>query len=128
MKKIIGLMTLLFLVVGLSGCGAKKETDTFSQEMSGAKFSIIVEHEGDKVTDVSAKMVLDNDTLSIVDKDTAEKVSDAFEKSSGLEDTEFKYTSKKTTITGKAPSDMIEDGGSYKDSVKELEKKGFEKE
>lgn len=132
MKKYLGLLSVVVMVVLLGGCSqsakTSAETDTFMQSpMDGTEVSIIVEHEGDKVTDVSAKAVFDNEKLKITDKETAEQVADAFEKASNLEDAKMEYTKKETVITYKAPANSVKSGSSYKDGEEQLTKMGFEK-
>lgn len=132
MKKYLGLLSIVVMVVLLGACsqGAKTsaETDTFVQSpMDGMEVSIIVEHEGDKTIGVSAKAVFDNEKLKITDKAAAEQVADAFEKASNLEDAKMDYTKNETVITYKAPANTVKSGSSYKDSEEELTKLGFEK-
>lgn len=125
MKKILnlGLLVLVFILVG---CGAKKETATFTQTpMEGTDTSIVVEHEGDKVTKVSAKVVFDNKKLNITDESTADQVAKAFESSSNLANATVKYSEKETTITYDAPDTYVKSGGSYKDAEKSLTSAGF---
>lgn len=127
MKKLIAVFSIL--VVGLVGCGAKTETATFTQSpMEGTKVTLTVEHEGDKVTGVSAKAVFDNEKLQIVDESTADQVAEAFESSSGISDAEMKYTKKETTITYTAPKEMFDKATGFKEGEKNLLEAGFEKE
>ncbi|MGC6769982.1 DUF1307 domain-containing protein [Enterococcus sp. LJL128] len=129
MKKTLRVLFGVFLLVVLVGCGAKTETDTFSQSpMTGTKVSIIVEHEGDKVTKVSGKAVMDNEVLQITDEDMAKEVAKSFEESSGLGDAEMKYTEKETIITFDAPDESVGVGASFKEGEEALTEIGFEKE
>lgn len=128
MEKILGVFSVLVMVFILSGCGKKAETATFTQSpMVGSEVSIIVEHEGDKVTKVSCKAVFDNETLQITDEDTAKQVSEAFETSSNLKDSKMKYTEKETVITYEAPANSVKSGSSFKEGEKQLIDMGFEK-
>ena len=127
MKKMIGMgiLSVLFILVG---CGAKKETTTFTQTpMTGADMSIVVEHEGENVTKVSAKVVFNNEILQITDESAADKVAEAFEASSKLDNPTMKYSDKETVITYDAPAEYVKSGSKYKDAEKALTDAGFEK-
>lgn len=132
MKKFLGVFSVVVMVVLLGGCGQKAKanvaTDTFTQSpMDGTEVSIIVEHEGDKITNVSAKAVFDNKKLKIDDEKSAEQVTKAFETASNLEDAEMKYTEKETVITYEAPEESVKSGSSFKEGSEQLTKIGFEK-
>ena len=127
MKKKLGLY-LVALVLVLVGCGAKSETTTFSQTaMPGADTSIEVTHKGDKVTDVSAKVVFNNETMQITDEAIADQMAEAFESTSELKNAKVKYTKEETIITYDAPAEYVKSGSSYKDAEKSLTEVGFTK-
>lgn len=117
------IMSLVFVLVG---CGAKTEKATFTQEpLQGAVSSITVEYEGDKVTGVSAKIVMDNEKLQIDDEAMAKQMAEGFD---GLKDSKVKYSEKETVITYTAPKDTVKDGESFKEAQKNLETLGYTKE
>lgn len=127
MKKTLGVYVVMLFFV-LVGCGSKSETTTFSQTpMPGADTSIVVTHEGDKVTDVSAKVVFNNETMQITDETIADQMVEAFESTSELKNTKIKYTKKETVITYDAPAEYVKSGSSYKDAEKSLTEIGFTK-
>lgn len=127
MKKTLGAYVVILFFV-LVGCGSKNETSTFSQSpMPGADASVIVTHEGDKVTDVSAKVVFNNKTMQITDEAIADQMVEAFEATSELKNAKVKYTKAETVITYDAPAEYVKTGSSYKDTEKSLTEMGFTK-
>lgn len=128
MKKFKMILMAVVLSVVLVGCGSKAETETFTQTaMEGVTAEIMIEHEGDKVTNVSAKAIFDNELLSITDEETAEIVVDAFKASSALEDVDMTYSEKETSLTYTAPAELVDEGASFKDAEESLTSQGFKK-
>lgn len=128
MKKILGFISVVIMVVVLGGCGSKEATETFTQTpTTGTEIAIIVKHKGDKITDVSCETTFDNDVLQITDEKTAKQMVKVFEQTSNLKDTKMTYGKKQTVITYKESTAGITSGTSYKDSEKSLKALGFEK-
>lgn len=126
-----GIALVMFsLILVFSACGMKKETTTFKQIIgTGTIVSLMIEHEGDKITKISSKTTFDNEVVGITDEEVASQFVDAFQQNSKLEDVEIEYSEKETTITYKTPEELVNDDGSFKEIEKQLTTEiGFEKE
>jgi len=125
-KSLITVMMSLLLV--LVGCGAKKDTVKFTATpLQGAVNTITINSESDKITKVSAEIVMDNDKLQITDEDMAKQMAKGLSDSEDESKLNIKYSKKETVITYDVPEDLVKNGESLKTAEEQLEKMGYEK-
>lgn len=86
---IVGVVLTCTMAV-MAGCGAKKETATFTNEQEGMKAEVVLEAEGDKVNKLTMSFIF---PAELVDEDQAEMMEAGYKT---LEETGIKVSSDKT--------------------------------
>lgn len=115
MKKVMGVMSIMFSVLLLMACGASEETKTYELDEDGFATTITFTHKGDELIKFTSQIAMQYDSIGLESKEEAQEVF-AFEdfeeeEMAGItQDSEFtdlEYIDNTTIILNETDSDDV---------------------